>query len=426
MRETQQTFQHGHQRVAGAAQFSFRAAVHDRLGQLQIPVAELVPGEFIQNARRDIEAEVIQRFTVRFHGLVEFRQDPAIGQRQHFLAAVEAAILLFGVHQHETAGVPQLVAEVAVAFETLHVPVDIATGGGQRRQRKAQGVGAVRLDAFRELLLGALADFLRQLRLHHVAGTFLQQFFQRDAVDHIQRVNHVALGFGHLLAFIVADKTGHIDGFKRHLRLAVFIFDEVHGHHDHAGNPEEDNIEAGDHHAGRVELTQRVGVFRPAEGGERPERGGEPGIQHVVVLAQRDVRGQVIFLTHFLFAAAYIDVAFGIVPGRDTVAPPELTGDTPVLNIAHPGEVHVFVLLRHKLNIAVFYRFHRRFRQHVGTHVPLVGQHRFDNHAAAVAVRHGQIVRFDLFEQAEFIHGRHDRFTRGEALHFLELRRDLV
>ncbi|CCJ87390.1 hypothetical protein BN133_3767 [Cronobacter dublinensis 582] len=426
MRETQQAFQHGNQRMAGAAQLSFAAAIHDRLGELQVPVAELVPGEFVQDARRDIEAEVIQRLTIRFHGLVEFRQDPAVRQRQHFLAAVETAVLILGVHQHEAAGVPQFVTEVAVAFETLHIPVDIAAGRGQRRQREAQGVGAVRLDAVRELLLGALADFLRQLRLHHVAGALLKQVFKGDAVNHIQRVDNVPLGFGHLLAFVIADKPGHVDGVERHLRLAVFIFDEVHGHHDHAGNPEEDNVEAGDHHAGRVELAQRVGVFRPAERGERPQRGGEPGVEHVVILAQRDVSAEVVFLAHFVFGAAHVDVAVVVIPRRDAVAPPELTRDTPVLNIAHPGEVHVLVLLRHELDIAVLNRFHRRFRQYIGAHVPLVGQHRFDNHAAAIAVRHGQIVRFDLFEQAEFIHGRHDRFTRGKTLHLLELHRDLA
>ncbi len=128
------------------------------------------------------------------------------------------------------------------------------------------------LDTVRELLLGALADLLSQLRLHHVAGTFLQQIFQGDTVHHVQRVDNVALGLGHLLAFVVADQTGHVDGMERNLRLAIFIFDEVHGHHDHAGDPEENNVEAGHHYAGWVELTQRVGVFWPAEGGESPQR----------------------------------------------------------------------------------------------------------------------------------------------------------
>jgi len=284
----------------------------------------------------------------------------------------------------------------------------------------------VSLNPVRELFLGALADFLRQLRLHHVAGAFFQQLFQRNTVNHIQRVNDVTLGFGHLLAFVVADQTGHVDGMEWNLRLAVFIFDEVHGHHDHAGDPEEDNVEAGHHHAGWVELTQRVGVFWPAEGGEGPQRGGEPGIQHVFVLTQGNVSAQVVFLAHFIFAAANVHVAFVVVPCRDTVTPPQLTGDTPVLNIAHPGEVHVFVLLRHELNAAVLNRFNSRFRQHVGTHVPLVGQHWLDNHAATVAVRHGQIVRLDLFQQAECVNSSHDGFTRGKAFQLLELGRDVA
>ena len=426
MRKAQKTFQNGNQRITRAAQFRFRTAVHDRLRQLQVPVAELVPGEFVQDACRDVEAIAVQRVAECFHRLVKFRQDPAVCQRQGHFAAVKAAILIFGVHQHEAAGVPQLVTEVTVTFQTLHIPVDVTTGGGQRRQGEAQGVGTVRFDPVRELLLGTLADFLRQLRLHHVAGTFFQQLFQRDTIDHVQRVDNVTLGFGHLLAFVVADQAGHVDGMEWNLRLAVFVFDEVHGHHDHAGNPEEDDVEAGDHHAGWVELTQRVGVFRPAEGREGPQRGGEPGIQHVFVLAQGNVSAQVVFLTHFLFGAANVDIAFVVVPCRDTVTPPQLTGNTPVLNIAHPGEVHVFVLLRHELDVAVLHRFNRRFSQHVGADVPLVGQHRLNYHAAAVAVRDGQIVRFNLVQQAQGVDSGNHRFTRGKALQLLELRRDGV
>src|SRR5699024_5813674 len=147
MREAQQTFQYSHQRMASTAQFCFGATVHYRLGQLEIPVTELVPGELIQNACGDIEAEAVQRFAVRFDGLVELRQNPAVRQRQRHFAAVEAAILTFCVHQHKAAGVPQLVTEVTVTFQTLHIPVDVTTGRRQRRQGEAQRVSTVRLNA---------------------------------------------------------------------------------------------------------------------------------------------------------------------------------------------------------------------------------------------------------------------------------------
>ncbi|MNC66898.1 hypothetical protein D3C75_1173480 [compost metagenome] len=88
MRKTQQTFQHVNQRITRTAQFRFSAAVHYRFGQLQIPVAELVPGEFIQNVGSDIKAIAVKRFTICFHRAVEFRQNPAVCQRQNHFAAV--------------------------------------------------------------------------------------------------------------------------------------------------------------------------------------------------------------------------------------------------------------------------------------------------------------------------------------------------
>ena len=175
-----------------------------------------------------------------------------------------------------------------------------------------------------------------------------------------------------------------------------------------------------------MELTQGVGVFRPAKGREGPQRRREPGVENVFVLTQGNVGTEVIFLAHFFFVAANINITRFVIPCRDTVTPPQLTRDTPVLNIAHPGEIHVFVLLRYELNVAVLNRFNRRFRQYIGTHVPLVGQHWFDNYAATVAVRNGQVVRFNFFQQAECVNRSNDCFTCGKTLQFLEFCRDLA
>ena len=98
------------------------------------------------------------------------------------------------------------------------------------------------------------------------------------------------------------------------------------------------------------------------------------------------------------------------------MTPPQLTGDTPVLNITHPGEVHVFVLFRYELNTAIFHRFNRRFRQHIRTHIPLVGQHRFDRYTATVAVRLLQHVILDLVHQTFRFKRSNDRFTRRITL----------
>ena len=162
-------------------------------------------------------------------------------------------------------------------------------------------------------------------------------------------------------------------------------------------------------------------LFWPAQRGEGPQAGREPGVEHVFVLSQHGVCAQIVFAAHFRFVAANENVTFGVIPRRNAVSPPQLTGNTPVLNVTHPTEVHVLVLFWYELNFARFYGFHRNFRQRRSAHVPLIGQHWLDHHAATVAIRHGQIVRFDLFEQAGFFKRRHHGFTRCKALKATEL-----
>src|SRR5690606_16474538 len=111
----------------------------------------------------------------------------------------------------------------------------------------------------------------------------------------------------------------------------------------------------------------------------------EPGVQHVVVLTQNGI-AQVVLGAHFGLVAADINVTRLVIPGRNTVAPPQLAGNTPVLDVTHPGEIHVFVLLGHELDAAVFHGGNGRLGQRLGGHVPLVGQPGLDHHAGAVAL----------------------------------------
>ena len=53
----------------------------------------------------------------------------------------------------------------------------------------------------------------------------------------------------------------YINSFERNLWRAIFIFHEVHGHHDHAGNPEEDDVKTSDQYIGWVESIEEI-VFR--------------------------------------------------------------------------------------------------------------------------------------------------------------------
>src|SRR5690606_15095492 len=283
--QAQDHFQHAHQGAAGAAlALYWRVFVpQHRLDQLQVPGAVLVPDKLVQGLGGQVEAEGVE---VAGHVLLAALQggdDPAVDRRQVHGFAIDAGVLVVGVLDDEVGGVPQLIAEVAVALDAAHVELDVAAGGGQRQVGEAQGVGDVGSDALGELGAGLLGDLLGQLWLHHAAGALGHQGFEVDAVDDVQRIEHVALGLGHLLALAVAHQAVHVHGLERDLP------GQVGGQHDHPGDPEEDDVEAGNQYVGRVEGLEEVGLLRPAEGGEGPQAGAEPGVQHVFVLAQGDV-----------------------------------------------------------------------------------------------------------------------------------------
>ena len=103
------------------------------------------------------------------------------------------------------------------------------------------------------------------MRLHHAAGTFGDQCFQINAVDQIQRINDVALGLGHFVAVLVADQAGDVHLFEWHFA------GEFQAHHDHSGNPEENDVEAGDQYIGWIEGLECRSLFRPAQCRERPQ-----------------------------------------------------------------------------------------------------------------------------------------------------------
>ena len=124
-----------------------------------------------------------------------------------------------------------------------------------------------------------------------------------DAVDQIQGIEDVAPGLRHLLPFVIADERMDVDVAERH------VADELQAHHDHPCDPEEDDVEARDEHARRVERRELGRALRPAERRERPQRGREPRVEHVLVLAQRDIGAQAVLGAHFGLVARDVDVA---------------------------------------------------------------------------------------------------------------------
>jgi hypothetical protein len=177
----------------------------------------------------------------RFHPL-QAGDDPAFGKAQRLGRGGRLRQALAHVHEHEARRVPQLVAEVAVALATAEVELEVAPGARERGEREAQGIRTERRDAVGEFLARALRDRCGLFRVHQAGGALLDERFQVDAVDEVDRVEHVALGLRHLLPLGIADEAVDIDVLERNLAGDVF------GHHHHARDPEENDVKAGDKH----------------------------------------------------------------------------------------------------------------------------------------------------------------------------------
>ena len=378
-----------------------------RLGQFQIPVAVFVPGEFVEGVGVQVEAVGGQGLLAGGDQAAGAGANPAVRQ-----AGLRRALQIVParMHQHEPGRIPQLVAEIAVAFGAAEVEAQVPPGGGEGAEGEAQGVRAVGRDALREIPAGVPFDAGRHLRLRQVLGALLDQFFQADAVDQVQGVQAVAFGLGHLAALGVAHQA--VDIYLAEGRLAG----ELQGHHDHAGDPEEDDVVAGHQGIRGVEALEILGLPRPAQGGKGPQSGGEPGVQHIRVLGQRRLRPQLRLAPRLRFAAADMGIARFVVVGRNPVPPPELAADAPVLDVPHPGEEQVGVLGGHELHFAAAHRGHRGLGEGRDFHEPLVGQPGFDGRSGAVAPGHRQPVLLYAFEQPQAVQVGDDALARLEPI----------
>ena len=189
---------------------------------------------------------------------------------------------------------------------------------------------------------------------------------------------------------------------------------EVFRHHHHAGDPEEDDVVAGhENGGGEVEIVGDLVVtlrVRPAKGGERHHGGREPGIEHVGVLAQLHAFSR-LFLS-LGFGLSDIAVARFVVPGRNLVAPEELTREAPVLDVREPVAVNALPLFREDVHITRFHRFKTDISEALARmggafarglahrHVPLLGKHRLNDFTGTRHARHHVADRLRADEKA--------------------------
>jgi hypothetical protein len=190
---------------------------------------------------------------------------------------------------------------------------------------------------------------------------------------------------------------------------------DVQAEHHHPGDPEEEDVVAGDQDGVRVELREAVGLFGPAERGERPQAGGEPGVQDVAVLRPALAGGGLVVRSDA------DDLAVRAVPDGDAVAPPELARDRPVVEVVDPVEVPLLHLLGVDLDLAVADGVTGRLGERGDLDPPLEGEARLDGGLAARAVTDGVDVRTFLGDDPALgAQGGDDRGTGLQPVQPLE------
>ena len=178
---------------------------------------------------------------------------------------------------------------------------------------------------------------------------------------------------------------------------------------DHAGNPETDDVIAGDQGVGGEEVGKVFRLLGPAQRGEGPQGRGEPGVQHVFILMQVSASA-LIAVGGVVHGDDHLAAVFAI-PGRNAMAPPQLTGNAPVTGVAHPVHVGLAETIGQEAGFTLFHAFDGGLGQGFHLHEPLLGNHGFDDGVAAIAGAHFVLDGLDFFQQAKSRQVFHDGFA---------------
>ena len=127
---------------------------------------------------------------------------------------------------------------------------------------------------------------------------------------------------------------------------------DINSHHNHAGDPSEENVGAGFHDVERI-----VGIleaFFPVCADDRPMRAGEPGVEGVFVAVIVDAAD-----FDFREVCAGVEdpfrgfVGFGLVEHGDGYAPGDLAGDVPVFESFKIVDEDFFLVRRVELDFVI-------------------------------------------------------------------------
>lgn len=200
--------------------------------------------------------------------------------------------------------------------------------------------------------------------------------------DHIHGIDNVAFALGHLLAVGVENET-----MKINFAEGNFAGD-IEAHHNHAGDPSEENVGAGFHDIKRV--IRVFLAFGPVGTDDGPVGAREPGIKGVFVAVVSDA-------TDFDFGEIYTGIkdpfgsvgGFGLAEHGNGDTPRNLTGNIPVFKAFEIIDENFLFAGGVEFDFAFLEVLNSGLRETLDVDEPLRFEHRFDDGTAFVAVSDG-------------------------------------
>ena len=211
------------------------------------------------------------------------------------------------MHHNETGRIPYLIGKVTACLHTLPVETHIITRCISCDKRETKGICTI-------------------------------------LINHLQWIDTIAEGFTHLTSLTVSYQS--VDQYRIKWNLSGVLQSGEH----HTDDPEENNIISGYKSAGWIEIIHLFRIVRPAKSTERPQRRREPGIQRIRILTHR-------LPAFWTIAAAFLCYnhlsAVITVKCRNLMTPPELTGNTPVVDIVQPVLINLAETVRDEVYFPV-------------------------------------------------------------------------
>ena len=189
---------------------------------------------------------------------------------------------------------------------------------------------------------------------------------------------NINLAEGYAVILLVTPATG----LFQH-RILLVPFHEVAAKHDHAGHPEKKDLVSGDQQRGRIKHFLIARFLRPAKSCKRQQPGRKPGVQHISVLLHLCIAALGTLLRRL---AGDNDFATLAMPCGNAVSPPQLPRNTPIVDVVHPVQINLFVILGHYGDLAVFHHVSSPVRERLDPDEPLSRKSRLHHRSTAVTL----------------------------------------